>query len=135
MIHAENVKYVNLVAPVSITTSAITATASCVGFDEATVIVHLATQAATSTVTLALTESDGTTYVTASELAMTTVAPSTSAPDIYAYFVDLRKRKKNLKISVTPTTAVIGSVHLMLSRAEQAPTTAAARGLAAQVVA
>lgn len=133
MIHAQNVKYVNLVNPVSITTSAITATASCVGFDEATILLHLDTQAASSTVALAITESDGTSYTTASELAMTTVAPNTSTPDLYAWNLDLRKRKKNLKISVTPVTAVIGSAVLILSRAEQAPTTAAAAGLAARV--
>lgn len=138
MIHAQDTKVVSLITPQSVATNATaTATASVVGFDYAEVTLHLATQTAGNTDTLVqLSEGDGTTYATATDLAMTTVAPDTSNAQVYKWFVDLKARKKNLKISYTPSgTARIASATLTLSRAEQAPTTASGRGVTAQVVA
>lgn len=138
MIHSQNTKIVNLITPASVATNATaTATASCVGFRYAEVTLHLATQTAANVdTTMTITESDGTTYVTASDLAMTTVAPDTSNGQIYKWYLDLRKRKKNLKITYTPVGAArVAAATLTLSRAESAPTTAALRGVTAQVVA
>lgn len=138
MIHAQNSKVVSLITPGSVATNATaTATVNCVGWDYAEVQLHLATQTASNTDTLVrLEEADGTTYATHADLALTTVAPDTSSAQIYKWFLDLRARKKNLKISYTPAGAArVASATVTLSRPEQAPTTAALRGVTAQVVA
>src|SRR5262249_55033150 len=103
MIHAENTKVVSLITPQSVAPNATaTATVSCVGFRWAEVTLHLATQTASNVdTTMTVTESDGTTYVTNADLAMTTAAPDTSSAQMYVWFLDLRKRKKNLKITYT----------------------------------
>lgn len=137
MIHAQNTKIVSLITPGSVATNATaTATVNCVGWDYAEVVLHLATQTASNTDTLVrLDEADGTSYTTSSDLALTTAAPDTSNPQIYKWFVDLRARKKNLKINYTPSGAArVASATCTLSRAEQAPTTATGRGATAQVV-
>jgi len=137
VIHAQNTKVVSLITPQSVATNATaTATVSCVGYRYAEVILHLATQTASNVdTTMTITESDGTTYVTNADLTMTTVAPDTSNAQVYKWFLDLRKRKKNLKITYTSVGAArVASAIVQLSRAEQAPTTAALRGVTAQVV-
>ncbi len=137
MIHAQNTKLVSLLTPQSVTTSATaSATVSCLGYRYAEVTLHLATQTASNVdTTMTVTESDGTTYVTNTDLTMTTVAPDTSNAQVYTWFLDLRKRKKNLKITYGAVGAArIASATVRLSRAEQAPTTAAGRGVTAQVV-
>lgn len=137
MIHAQNAKVVNLITPQSVATNATaTATVNCVGFRYAEVTLHLATQTAANVdTTMTLTESDGTTYVTSTDLTMTTVAPDTSNAQIYSWFLDLRKRKKNLKITYTAVGAArVAAAAIRLSRAEQPPTTATGRGVTAQVV-
>lgn len=136
MIHSQNSKYVNLLKPQSFATGAtITATVSVVGYDHADVIVHLDSAAATSTdAGLTLTEGDAASFATHADLSITTVAPDTNGTQIYRWSLDLNKRKKNLKISYTPGFARLGSAHIVLSRPEAAPTTAAGRGLAGEKV-
>jgi hypothetical protein len=138
MIHAQNTKVVSLITPQSVATNATaTATVSCVGFDYAEVTLHLATQTAANVdTTMTVTEGDSSTFATHADLAMTTVAPDTSSAQVYKWFLDLRKRKKNLKITYPPVGAArVAAADVRLSRAEQAPTTAAGRGVTAQVVA
>ena len=138
MIHAQNSKIVSLIAPQSVATNATaTATVSLVNWNYAEVVLHLATQtAANADTTMTITESDGTTYVTNADLTMTTVAPDTSSAQIYKWFIDCRKRKKNLKITYSSVgTARIASATITLSRGEQAPDTASERGVTAQVIA
>lgn len=138
MIHAQNTKIVNLITPASIATNATaTGTVSVAGWDYAQILVHLATQTAGSTdVALALTESDGTSYTTNADYAMTTAAPDTSNAQVYGWLISTKTRKKNLKISYTPGVgARVASAVAILSRGELAPTTAALRGLTAQVIA
>ncbi len=139
MIHSLNAKSVVLFAPQSVATNGTaTGTVSCVGYDYAEVTLQLSTAVASNVdVTVTLTEGDVSTYATHAELALTTVAPNTSAPQIYKWFVDLRKRKKNLKITYAPNTSIarVAAADIRLSRAEQVPTTAALRGLDAQVIA
>jgi len=137
MIHAQNVKYVRLLNPQSVGTSAtVSATVNCVGFRYAEVTLELGTQTASNVdTTMTVTESDGTTYVTNSDLTMTTVAPDTSNGQTYTWYLDLRKRKKNLKITYEAVGAArLAAASARLSRAEQAPTTAALRGVTAQVI-
>src|SRR5262245_26418689 len=104
MIHSQNSKVVSLIAPQSVATNGNpTATVNCVGFRYATVTLHLSTAVASNVdTTVALTEGDGTTFATHSDLTLTTVAPQTNTPQIYRWYLDLRKRKKNLKISYAP---------------------------------
>ena len=138
MIHSQNHKIVSLVTPQSVATNATaTATVSLAGWDYAEVLLHLATQTASNVdTTMTVTEGDGTTYATHADLAMTTAAPDTSNAQVYGWLLDARKRKKNLKITYTSVGAArIASAVVVLSRGEQAPTTAAGRGLTAQVVA
>jgi hypothetical protein len=138
MIHSQSTKVVSLITPGSVATNATaSATVNCVGWRYASVTLHLATQTASNTDTLVrVTEGDVTTYATHADLALTTAAPDTSNAQVYKWYLDLRKRKKNLKIEYTPSGAArIASATVELSRAEQAPTTAALRGVTAQVVA
>ncbi len=137
MIHAQDMKVVSLITPQSVATNASqTATVSLAGWDYATITLHLATQTASNVdTTMTVTESDGTSYVTNADLTMTTVAPDTSNAQVYKWFLDCRKRKKNLKITYEAVGAArAASAIIELSRGEQAPTTAAGRGVTAQVV-
>lgn len=139
MIHSQASKAAIVFNPQSVATNGTaTGTVNCVGYRYATVTLALGTAAATNVdVTMTLTESDGTTYTTAAELAMTTAAPNTSAGDVYRWYVDLRKRKKNLKVTYAPNTSVarLASCVIELFRAEQVPTSASGHGLAGQVIA
>lgn len=139
MIHGQSTKAVALFAPQSVATNGTaTGTVSVAGYDYAQIILTLSTAVASNVdVTVTLTESDGTTYVTNTDLALTTVAPQTSNPQVYEWFVDMRKHKKNLKITYAPNANVarVASALALLSRAEQAPTTIAQKGLDAQVIA
>lgn len=139
MIHAQDVKEVSLFLPQSVATNGTaTGTVSVVGYDYARVLLQLGTAAASNTdSSLSLTEGDSTTYATASDLAMTTAAPNTSTGQLYAWYLDLRKRKKNLKISYTGNTSAarLAACSITLSRAEQAPTSSTGRGLDGQVIA
>ncbi len=106
-----------------------------VGYNYAEVYLTLATSSNTDT-TVQITEADVSTYATATDLTMATAATSTSVSTIYGFFLDLRKRKKNLKIVYQPATgARVGACIVRLSRAEQPPTTAAGRGVTNMVIA
>lgn len=139
MIHGQNVKEVELFAPQSVATNGTASgTVSVADWDYAEVRLHLGTAAASNVDTvMTLTEGDGTTFATASDLTMTTAAPNTNAGQLYKWFLDLRKRKKNLKITFSPNTNVarLAEASVLLSRGKSAPTSATLRGLAAQVVA
>jgi len=138
MIHAQNTKIVSLITPQTVATNATASgTVDCVGWDYAELILHLATQTASNVdTTMNVQEGDGTSFATHADLTMTTVAPDTSSPQVYKWMLDLRKRKRNLQINYTSVGAArIASAVAILSRGEQAPDTAAERGVTAQVVA
>ncbi len=137
MIHAQLTKTAVLLPLQSVTTSGtVSATVSCVGFRYAEVILQLGTQTAANVdTTMTLSEGDSSTFVTSADFTMTTAAPDTSSNQIYRWFLDLKKRKKNLKIVYQPVGAArLASAIINLSRAEQPPTTAAGHGVAGQVV-
>lgn len=138
MIHAQNSKIVNLFAPQSVATNGTaTGTVSLVGWDYAVVTLRLATAAASNTdAALSVTEGDGTSFATASDLAVTTAAPNTSNPQVYRWYLDCRKRKKNLKITYSPSTnaARVADAFVELSRGKEAPTSATLRGVDVQVL-
>lgn len=140
MINAQNEKIVNLFKPQSVATNGTaTGTASTLGWRYAKVVLKLDTAASTSNtdVVVQMQEADVASFATATDLAMTTVTPDTSNQQYYVWLLDLRKRKKNLKILYSPSAsgARLASCDMILSRAEQPPTTAAGRGISGQVVA
>lgn len=135
MIHSQNQKVVNLIKPQSFGTSAtVSGTVSVVGWDYALVVLKLDTSSSTDSV-VRLSEGDGTSFATASDLAMTTAATDTSNQAYYGWLLSLKTRKKNLKLEYQPQGAArIGSADVYLSRGETAPITAAGRGLSQQVI-
>ena len=139
MIHTQNSKTAIVFEAQSVgTNGTATGTVSCVGYKYAKVTLQLGTAAASNVdVTMTLTEGDSTTYATHADLAMTTAAPNTSNGQLYCWYLDLRKRKKNLKVTYAPNTSVarLAACTIELSRAENHPITTAGRGLAGQVVA
>lgn len=135
MIHSQVSKRVSLIKPQSVgSQTTVSATVSVVGWDYAEINVHMDTGSSNVT-TLQISEADATTYATATELAMTTVAGNTNASDLYTWYLDLRKRKKNLKIEVMSSAAArLISAEARLSRGEQGPATLTAQGLVGRVV-
>jgi hypothetical protein len=141
MIHSQNTKTVCLLAPSSalIATNA-TATASFAqdGYDYAVIDVFLmsSTGGTANVATLTLAESDGTSYSDITEFvgdtAFTIPDNPTAAPTVASvkFEVDLKARKRNLRIAVTPALSGGQAVVAVatLGRAEQAPTTAAQKG-------
>jgi len=139
MIHSQSTKKVLLFAPQSVATNGTaTGTVSLAGWDYAEILLELGTAVASNVdATMTLTEGDSTTYATHADLTLATTAPNTSSGDLVAWQLDCRKRKKNLKITYSPNTNVARTAACIaiLSRGEQAPTTAAQKGLTAVDVA
>lgn len=140
MIHGQNSKHAIMFEAQSVATNGTaTGTVSVVGYRYAKILLQLGTAAASNVdVTVQISEGDTTSsYATASEMAMTTAAPNTSSGQLYCWYLDLRKRKKYLKVTYAPNTSAArtAACTVELSRAEQSPTSASGRGLAAQVVA
>jgi hypothetical protein len=137
MIHAQNAKFVSVLTPATITAAGTgSGIIDGLGFDEASVFLHCATQTAGNTHTIVLDEGDTTSaFTTNADLTIATVTPSTSATQAYGWHIDLRKRKRYLRLTVTvPGTAQVVAASAILTRAEQMPTSIAQRGLTAQKV-
>ncbi len=139
MISAQASKEVMLFLPQSVATNGTaTGTVSLAGWDYAEVLLQLSTAVASNVdVVVTLTEGDVSTYATHADLAMTTVAPNTSAGSMYKWFVDCRPRKKNLKITYTPNgnVARVAAATCRLTRGIKAPVSATEHGVSGQVVA
>ena len=143
MIHAQNTKTVSLLGPTSTviaTDATATASVDTLGFDYAVIDIFLQSSAGgtVNPVVLKLQEADGTTYADITECVgdgsggFTIPANPTAAatgPSV-KWELNLQKRKRYLKISTTPGLAGGQFVTAVatLSRAEEAPTTAAAKG-------
>jgi len=137
VIHGQNTKFVTLLSPASVGTSAtVSGTVDCLGWDYAQVYLHLATQTAGNTNTISLAEGDTTSsFTTHADFSITTATPSTSATQAYGWMLDLKKRKRYLRLTLTvPGTAQAADSFAILSRGEAGPDTAAKRGLTAQSV-
>lgn len=137
MIHGQNTKFVSILSPQSVGTSAtVSGTVDCVGWDFANINLHLATQTAGNTNTIVLDEGDTTSsFTTNADMTITTVTPATNATQVYGWMLDLRKRKRYLRLTLTvPGTAQAAAASAILGRGEIAPDTAAERGLTSQKV-
>lgn len=138
MIHAQADKSVLVITPVSVATNA-TATGNidCLGFDYCSIDIALASHSTSPTV-LDLMESDDTNasnFATVSPFTGGTgftipAAPGTNASNVLLirFDVDLKPRKRYLRVRTTSGAATLASVTARLSRAEQAPTTDAGKG-------
>lgn len=139
----ENDKVVAAV-PAGTTGSSETATLTIdtLGYDHASVTVLRAANANTvfASVLRVQESDDNSTYSNVTALVgggaggftIPTVAV-TAQPSVVKMDIDTRSKKRYLRVSVTPTTAVNVAIAARLSRAEVAPTTASEAGAAAWV--
>lgn len=138
MIHAAATREETLFLPQSVATNGTASgTSSSLGFDLAVIRLQLGTQTAANTdVLLRISEGDGTTFATSADFAMTTAAPNTSTGQLYRWVLDMRKRKKNLKIEYSPSASAarLAAATITYHRAEQAPASLTLKGLAGEVV-
>jgi len=148
MISLQDVKILNTTPPVASVnnTSALTTTIDTLGFDYCSIFVEFGVMDAALTV-LKVQESDfanmsgaaditGLIYGTSTNIAgsVSALPSSTSDNTVFGFDIDLKARKRYLDVVATVgaagTTGAFITCQSVLSRAEQAPTTAAARGCA-----
>lgn len=136
-------KSVLMLASTSVTNGA-TATAllDTLGFRRVTLDVNMTTADSTTNVmtTLKLSESDdtvATNYVditkftggtNSGNFTMPTPSTTTNQANLYKFSIDLRGRKRYLKVTATPPTTQTITIWAVLHRAEKAPATAAEAG-------
>lgn len=103
--------YSILLAPVTAATTARTAALDCRGADYATILVTLGAEANTNStnVTLQLAEGDTTNSFATFNADFNRVIDNTAAV-VVAYHVDLKGRKRNLRLTITPDTSANGAV-------------------------
>lgn len=146
MIHSQNEKEVVLLSPAAVIGTDATATGrvDCRGFEYATisVLVNSTTGGTSPPTVLKITEGDTTTAddaITAltGGSGFTIPNTTTAAPaGIVKFSIDLKKRKRYLKLSVTPAIAggqlIVATARL--SRANVAPDTDAEQGVTEHVI-
>jgi len=139
MIHAQNDKVVAAL-PAGVTASSETATMTIdtVGYDHASVTVMRASNAATTFASVLKVEEsdDNSSYANVTALVgggvggFTIPAGSaTGSVSVVKMDIDTKARKRYLKVSMTPSTAVNVAMTARLSRGEVAPETAAQAGV------
>lgn len=103
--------YSILLAPVTAATTARTAALDCRGADYATILVTLGAEANTNStnVTLQLAEGDTTNSFATFNADFNRVIDNTAAV-VVAYHVDLKGRKRHLRLTITPDTSANGAV-------------------------
>lgn len=139
MIHPQNYKVVQVIEPKDCNGTDPTSNAiDTAGFDYAWFILATGTVASAFSAAPSLTECDtsGGTYTAITSSALATAPAATDDNKNFAWYIDLRNRKRYLKISVD--VAASGATNLcvlgILSRAEVTPTSASERGLSQQVI-
>ena len=139
MIHAQNDK-VAAALPVGVTASNETATLTIdtVGYDHASVTVMRASNAATTFASVLKVEEsdDNASYSNVTALVgggtggfAIPAVTATGSVAVVKLDVDTKARKRYLKVSMTPSTAVNVAMTARLSRGEVAPETAAQAGV------
>lgn len=136
-IDLQNAKFALSLAPISVNgTAATTTEIDTLGFDYLTMIVQAGSLGATMD-ELSITESDtsGSGHATISGATFTDPVGTTDNSKIFAAFIDLRKRKRYLKLVADPgASATLLSSVAILTRAEVSPTTVTERGLGEQLI-
>lgn len=145
MIHSQNTKHTTLINPQSVGTTAVTGVIDTLGLNHLEVLALLDTAATTVTITtLKLAEGDTTSaYTDITEFTGGTatgnftlpVGPGTAAGtgQIIALDVDLRKRKRYLRVSLANSAGRLSTVKATGTRLAESPITDAARGCAVVV--
>lgn len=132
MIHAQDVKDVIMAVPVAVSTNAVTSQVDTLGFDYLTVRTIFDTAASTSNLTVAYKLGDGDTSTAHTDIAVFTAggasgptiptAANTSGGEVYRFMVDLKGRKRYIKLTTQEGTAArLGTTLATLSRADDAP--------------
>lgn len=143
MIHAQNIKYANLLAPVILdnTASSTSTEVDTAGYDYATVIVHGGETTDTALAEFAITESDDSgsghaafwTMGTQLQVAGTATSGVDAADEIQAIEIDLRNRKRYLNVTSKGGNGTVGTsygIMCILTRAgESNADSASDRGL------
>lgn len=108
---SQSMDYSILLAPVTAATTARTAALDCRGADYATILVTLGAEANTNStnVTLQLAEGDTTNSFATFNADFNRVIDNTAAV-VVAYHVDLKGRKRHLRLTITPDTSANGAV-------------------------
>lgn len=114
MKHIQAGVFSQMLAPADGSTAVRTANVDCAGYDYATIVVGLGAEANTNStnVAVALLESDDTVATNFANVAASTynqTIDNTSATE-YVLHVDLKGRKRYLRISVTPDTHTTNGV-------------------------
>jgi hypothetical protein len=109
--NSQAIDYSILLAPVTAATAARTAALDCRGADYATILVTLGAEANTNStnVTLQLAEGDTTSSFATFNSNFNRVIDNTASA-VAAYHVDLKGRKRYLRLTVTPDTSANGAV-------------------------
>ena len=109
--NSQAIDYSILLAPVTAATAARTAALDCRGADYATILVTLGAEANTNStnVTLQLAEGDTTNSFATFNSNFNRVIDNTASV-VAAYHVDLKGRKRYLRLTVTPDTSANGAV-------------------------
>jgi hypothetical protein len=145
MIHAQNTKSYVMLKNQSVGTSAtVSGTVDTLGYDYAVIEFNFDTAATTASVTTQkLSEGDTTSaytditaFVGGGVGGFTIPAPAGTSvtAEVQKLYVNLKGRKRYLKATLGVDAARICSIKAELSRAEEAPDTAAKRGLTLQVI-
>lgn len=108
---SQSMDYSILLAPVTAATTARTAALDCRGADYATILVTLGAEANTNStnVTLQLAEGDTTNSFATFNADFNRVIDNTAAV-VAAYHVDLKGRKRHLRLSISPDSSTNGAV-------------------------
>jgi len=141
MIHAQRAKVTNFFPPQEIGTTAVSGYIDTVGWDYLTVVTNLAAVTTSTTITeLAFTEGDTTsaadaiTALTGGTATGNFTIPvgkgtaTTNTGTVTVFQIDLKKRKRYLKLSATLSHASVFTAEAILSRGEADPTTDAEAG-------
>ena len=133
----QNAKFVLSLAPISVNgTAATTTEIDTLGYDYLTLVVQTGSLGATMD-ELSITESDtaGSGHAAVTGGTWTDPVGTTDNNKIYAAFIDLRKRKRYIKLVADPgaSASLVSSVGI-LTRAEVSPTSATERGLGEQLI-
>lgn len=136
-IDLQNAKFVLSLAPISVNgTAATTTEIDTLGYDYLTLVVQTGSLGATMD-ELSITESDtaGSGHAAVTGGTWTDPVGTTDNNKIYAAFIDLRKRKRYIKLVADPgaSASLVSSVGI-LTRAEVSPTSATERGLGEQLI-
>jgi hypothetical protein len=123
-----------VLVPQAVTTTAVSGTVDTLGYEYATIMLHLDTAAASSVITTCAVSDGPTTsaFTTLSAFtggtAWTFPTPNTSTSDVILLNVDMAVKQRYLKVSLASTTSRICDAVCLLSRAQIHPDSATEHG-------